>query len=97
MHLAPRARLPRAARVGRRCLPLPNAILAEAGRRLGPQCRKRVVADRGQLKREGALLLLLRCAPLRETFVGGDPREATGLADVVRAYVENKAAQTSAS
>eukprot|EP00964_Phaeocystis_antarctica_P001703 scaffold888_cov61-Phaeocystis_antarctica.AAC.4 len=65
--------------------PTPRAFarLAEAGRRLGPQCRKRIVADRGQLKREGALLLLLSCAPLRETFVGGDPCKATGLADVL--------------
>jgi len=60
--------------------------LPEAGRRLGSQCRKRIVADRGQLKREGAFLLL-SCASLREALVRGNPRETTRLSDVVRARV----------
>ena len=62
--------------------------LPEAGRRLGSQRRKRIVAERGQLKRKGAFLLLsCATAPLREALVRGDPRETTWLSDVVRAWL----------
>ena len=65
------------------------SLLAEAGRRLGPQCRQRIVTDRGQFKREGSLLLLLPSFPclLVEPLVGGNSREAPRLSNVERARV----------
>ena len=70
-------------------LPLP-----EAGRRLGSQCRERIVADGGQLEGEGACdrvsflcVVLPSGTSLREALVRGDPRETSRLSDVVRARV----------
>ena len=72
-------------------LPLPEG---EAGRRLGSQCRERIVADGGQLEGEGACnrvsflcVVLPSGTSLREALVRGDPRETSRLSDVVRARV----------
>ena len=75
-------------------LSVPGLPLPEAGRRLGSQCRERIVADGGQLEGEGACgrvsflcVVLPSGTSLREALVRGDPRETSRLSDVVRARV----------